>query len=252
VKKLLFTIVLAIVLSYFGISYYYNHLSKVNQKISDSVQQVQTVKDNLLPQPTVILDNGLPNKHIITMAFVPQAPAKDWSQPWQDACEEAALLTVNYYYLHENPSADKMINDLNSEFKYESTLNWEISINLSQISKLAIDLYHLKPQIIDNPTVDDIKKYISQNIPVIVPASGKTLFKENSHFKSGGPWYHNLVVLGYDDNRQQFIVHDVGTQFGAYYRYSYKLLLSSIHDFPPDGKKENIINGAKNVLVLVK
>jgi len=60
------------------------------------------------------------------------------------------------------------------------------------------------------------------------------------------------VVLGYDDDHQQFIVHDVGTQFGAYYRYSYNLLLNSIHDFPATRKKEDIASGAKNVLILLK
>jgi hypothetical protein len=94
--------------------------------------------------------------------------------------------------------------------------------------------------------------YIAKDIPVIVPANGKTLFKENKHFKSGGPWYHNLIILGYDDTKKQFIVHDVGTQFGAYFRYSYQLLMDSIHDFPPSHKKEDIDMGVPRVLVLLK
>ncbi|MFA4827257.1 MAG: hypothetical protein WC596_03350, partial [Candidatus Shapirobacteria bacterium] len=70
------------------------------------------------------------------------------------------------------------------------------------------------------------------------------------HFKSGGPYYHNLTILGYDDTKQKFIVHDVGTQFGAYFQYSYDLLMESIHDFPLSGKKEDILIGAKKILIL--
>ena len=76
--------------------------------------------------------------------------------------------------------------------------------------------------------------------------------KENKNFKNGGPWYHSLVILGYDDDQQQFIVHDVGTRLGAYFRYSYQILLESIHDFPPSHKKEDIDQGSSRVLLLLK
>ena len=76
--------------------------------------------------------------------------------------------------------------------------------------------------------------------------------KENNHFKSGGPWYHNLVILGYDDDKKQFTVHDVGTQFGAYFRYSYDTLMKSIHDFPLSLKKEDINQGIPRALILIK
>ncbi|KKQ68181.1 MAG: hypothetical protein US90_C0026G0005 [Candidatus Shapirobacteria bacterium GW2011_GWE2_38_30] len=50
----------------------------------------------------------------------------------------------------------------------------------------------------------------------------------------------------------KFIVHDVGTQFGAYFHYSYDLLIESIHDFPSSGVKEDINSGIKQVLILIK
>ena len=110
----------------------------------------------------------------------------------------------------------------------------------------------LTPKVLDSPTVKDIKQQISQDIPVIITANGKTLYTENKHFKLGGPWYHSLVILGYDDNTQKFIVHDVGTQFGAYFHYSYRTLLDSLHDLPESGKKEEIDSGDKRALVLLK
>ena len=117
---------------------------------------------------------------------------------------------------------------------------------------IASDMFKLNSKIIDNPTIDQIKNYLSQDIPVVVTANGKTLYAENKHFKSGGPYYHSLTILGYDDDKNQFTVHDVGTQFGAYFKYSYSLLMESIHDFPESGKKEDINSGEKRVLILLK
>ena len=205
-----------------------------------------------IPQPSIAKPTKPPSYHLIKTAFVPQSPKKNWDQPWQDACEEAAMLTVKYYYFNQSPNSSQIKTDLQSIFDYETSVNLTGDVNVSQIATISAAMFQLKPTVITDPTLAIFKQYLLRDIPVIVPANGKILYKENNHFKSGGPWYHNLVVLGFDDSRQQFIVHDVGTQFGAYFRYSYSLLLEAIHDFPPGGPKENINQGPKNVLVLVK
>lgn len=225
---------------------------KIEQKITNTVDKVDQIRETIIPQPTIIESDGLPNKHLIKTAFVPQAPEKNWDQPWQDACEEAAILTVYYYYHSINPSTSQIITDLNQLFQTESELGFTHDVNITQISTVSAKLYNFKSEIINNPTINQIKQYISQDIPVIVPANGKILFKENNHFKSGGPWYHHVVILGYDDNKQQFIVHDVGTQFGAYFHYSYDLILQANHDFPPSGIKEDINKGDQTILILLK
>ncbi|MPN56556.1 hypothetical protein SDC9_204246 [bioreactor metagenome] len=125
-------------------------------------------------------------------------------------------------------------------------------MNLDQMVLVSQKYLGFKTKIIDNPTTKDIKKYISQDIPVVVPANGKTLYQENKHFTNGGPYYLNLTILGYDDDKKQFIVHDVGTKSGAYFKYSYQLLIDSIHDFPESKNKEDINAGSKRVLILLK
>jgi len=202
--------------------------------------------------PTIIQENGLPNKHLIKSVFVPQAPEKNWDQPWQDACEESALLTVNYYYESKEADMATMLADYQKIFSLESDLGWTHDITLTQMATLSAELWNYQNRIIENPTISDFKQYLAKDIPIIIPSNGKTLYKENKHFKSGGPWYHNLVILGYDDEKNQFIVHDVGTQFGAYFRYSYATLMDSIHDFPPSLKKEDINQGIPRALVLIK
>ena len=209
---------------------------------------------NILPTKPVVIDNktGKPNRYLINAPFVEQAPKKDWSQPWQDACEEAALLIPYYYYSSITPTSDQIVQDLTKIFDYENSQGWSHDVNLNQMQQISQDLWGISSEIITNPTLDQIKEVLLKDQPVVVPANGKTLFKENKHFKSGGPWYHNLTIIGYDDDQKKFIVHDVGTQFGANFKYSYSLLLKSIHDFPASLKKEDIDQGDQKVLVLLK
>lgn len=201
--------------------------------------------------PTKIVDS-LPNKHLIKTFFVPQSPERNWSQPWQDACEEASLLTLKYFYSSKFPTLEQILSDYRQLFDYENSNKWGHDVNLSQMAQISSELFALKSEIINNPDLKTIKKYLILDIPVIITANGKILFKENKHFKSGGPWYHSLVILGFDDSKKQFIVHDVGTQFGAYFSYSYQLLLESIHDWPITNKKEDINTGQQAALILLK
>lgn len=236
----------------FILSIFYLKRGFIKSTIIESSSKIAEVKEALIPEPTKILENGLPDKYLIKTAFIQQAPEHNWSQPWQDACEEAALLTVDYFYRGQSPSIGQIKDGILNMIGFENQKGWGIDINLFQMSLIASDYLTYQTKIIDNPTIEDIKKYVSQNIPVIVPSNGKILFKENHFFSNGGPLYHNVVVLGYDENKRQFIVHDVGTQHGAYFHYSYGLLMDSIHDFPDSGRLEDINNGAKRILVLLK
>ena len=139
-------------------------------------EKVKNKTDDISRQPTTIKSDGLPDKHLISTTFVPQAPEKNWSQPWQDACEEAAILTVHYYLENKTPDLATMIKDY-EELLAESTTR---DINLEDMGKIAKDLYGYQPQIIENPTIEDIKTFIAVDTPVIIPANGKTsLVKTN-------------------------------------------------------------------------
>lgn len=206
-------------------------LSACNNKITRTVEQVKTATETIIPKPTTILESGIPDYFLNKTAFIPQAPEKNWDQPWQDACEEAAILTVKYYFENKTPDTKTLLED----YKLILSKSREFSINLAQMSQIASDLYGYDSKIIDSPDTDTIEKYLSQGHILIAPANGKILYQENKYFKNGGPEFHDIVILGYDHNKKQFIVHDVGTQFGAYFKYSYKVLMDSLQDFqgPP-------------------
>ena len=214
------------------------YLSACSQKVTQTIDKIETATETIIPKPTVILESGIPDYFLNKTAFIPQAPEKNWEQPWQDTCEEAAILTVKYYFENKNPD----IKTLLSDYKVLIDKSNSHDINLAQMSQIASDLYNYDSKIIDNPDTDTIEKYLSQGHILIAPANGQTLYQENKYFKNGGPLYHNIVILGYDHVKQKFIVHDVGTQFGAYFKYSYKVLMDSLGDF----------NGPPRLLLLLK
>ncbi len=101
------------------------------------------------------------------------------------------------------------------------------------------------PEIIDNPTIEDLKRELAQWHPIIAPFAGKKLW--NSFFTNGGPRYHMLVIVWYNDSF--FITNDVGTSRWKDFAYSYNVIMDSLHDLVPEWEW-NIADWAKRVLVI--
>lgn len=246
--KLVFSVLILLVILGFVFWNLHGTCQFGNCKFKQTIDQVKITTETIIPKPTTILESGVPDYFLNKTAFIPQAPEKNWDQPWQDTCEEAAILTVKYYFENKTPDISTLLTD----YKVLIDKSNSHDINLAQMSQIASDLYNYDSKIIDNPNTDTIEKYLSRGHILVVPANGKTLYQENKYFKNGGPLYHNLVILGYDHNKKQFIVHDVGTQFGAYFKYSYQVLMDSIHDLPPSGDKKEINQGVPRLLLLLK
>lgn len=197
--------------------------------------------------PTKPDSKNLPTFFINETPFIPQAPFKIWDELHEEACEEAAILTA--YYFSKNRSDLKMETiekEIQALVAFQiKTLGKHKDLNVSEIAKLAEDFYQLKLTVLDNPTIKQLKEILSEKKIILVPTAGQVL--ANPNYTAPGPLYHAIVIIGYDDGTGQFITHDPGTRNGEKYHYSYQHLVDSIHDFP--GKKENILQGAKRVLV---
>lgn len=117
--------------------------------------------------------------------------------------------------------------------------------NVEEIIKLAKDFYNLTNlKVVYDFDKNEIKKELAKGSPVIVPAAGQEL--GNPYYTQPGPLYHNLVLIGYSEDR--VITNDPGTRKGEGYRYSLDVLYNAIHDFP--GDKEKIKEGRKAMIVL--
>lgn len=173
----------------------------------------------------------IPGEINLDVPFTSQAPEGDWSQPWQDACEEAAVLMLDAYYKEYGLSPlfakDELVKMVDWE---EGVHGWGRSIELTKIQAVYewfAGERAQKTEILENPTVDELKQFIANGHPVLVVADGKVL--PNPHFQNGGPEYHALIIRGYTED--SFITNDPGTRFGENFVYAYDDLMNAIRDW---------------------
>ncbi len=100
-------------------------------------------------------------------------------------------------------------------------------------------------KIVENPTVEDLKAELDTKRPIVVPVYAPLL--HNPFYGPEGPDYHVLLLVGFDDAKQEFLVNDPGTRNGKNLRFSYETLLNAIHDYNPG----NLPQGRKAVLFTV-
>lgn len=248
-KRLLYAALFIITIIGLTVGSYY-----VSRHYIKSINQNQTEADLVLDQPeetspeqsgnkateTPSPQTELPESAELMMWFASQAPFGDWSEPWQNACEEAAIIIVKHY-LDQSP-LDKVImrNEILQLVDWQNQ-NWGGNRNLTSEETLSMarSFYGLNGEVIYNYDTDKIKNYIISGIPVVIPADGRKL--ENPNFRNGGPEYHMLVIKGY--NSSQFITNDPGTRLGEGYLYPYNIILNSVKN--PSG-------GEKSIFVLYK
>ncbi|HCI04047.1 MAG: C39 family peptidase [Candidatus Peribacteraceae bacterium] len=191
------------------------------------------------------VSEDIPKKTQINVPFSPQAPHANWDDPYQEACEEIALIMGHYFLegLELTPEiADKEILDL---VKWEEEHGYPEDVTLEQLNQIGCEYYKdCTNFVINQVTTESIKEELAKGNPIIIPAAGRRLL--NPYFSGDGPWYHMLVVKGYD--RNEFITNDPGTKRGKGYKYKYNVLVNAIHDWT--GIKEEIGLGQKKMLVI--
>ncbi len=138
----------------------------------------------------------------------------------------------------------------NAEVELQKLIAWELEhgyaedLTAEQLGTIAKEYYGFSYTTSAPVSVESIEAQLQDGIPVIVPAAGREL--GNPYFSGTGPWYHMLVITGYDDGR--FITNDPGTKRGQNFVYDKHVLLSAIHDWA--GVKEEIRTGKKTMLVV--
>ena len=192
---------------------------------------------------------ALPQKTYLAVPFLCQAPHANWSQPWQDACEEACIIMA-VKYVEGDPvtrrSGNQEILDMvNFQVK---EYGGHYDLNAEQIAKLIKDYYKYdKVEVRYDIKIDDIKRELAKGNVVIAPMAGRLL--GNPYYTPPGPAYHNMLFKGYDDRSNEFITNDAGTKRGRNYRYKYQIAYNAIHDWT--GNKKTITQG-RRVMVVVK
>lgn len=175
----------------------------------------------------------IPLEYSLAVPFQSQAPTSDWGMPYQEACEEASLIMADAFFNKRSLTVGEM------DERIKILVDWETKkfgyyedTTAAEVVVIAKEYFGLRAEVDSDVSVDNIKKYLSQNKLVLVPAAGKVL--PNPNFRNGGPLYHMLVIRGYTPDK--FITNDPGTRKGEEFVYKYQDLLNAVHDWPAAAK----------------
>lgn len=198
------------------------------------VTAIKPTKLSTKDQDSALIPRDIPAKNIpkelnIAMQFYSQAPFVDWSEPWQNACEEASILLVANAYNHHNWTREEFRDQILALVEWENKNFGDYkSTNAKQILRMLNDVFKLKGIIHQNPNLADVQNILAQGHLIVMTFDGRKL--GNPFFSGGGPDYHSLVIKGYKaDNK--VITEDVGTQHGENYVYDWETLTNANHDW---------------------
>lgn len=185
-----------------------------------------------VPTPSLSSSSQL-SKVALSVPFTIQAPDGQWVQPWEDGCEEAALLMADAY-VQGNRAATLPVTETKEKIK--QMVDWQIAqwgghkdIGVDEIAKLAqqyLGYSASQTRVVHNATLEDIRNELRSGNPVIVPAAGRLL--GNPYFTPPGPIYHVFVLTGFDGDN--FIANENGTRQGNGYIYSSTVLTQALHN----------------------
>lgn len=184
----------------------------------------------------------------LEIPFTPQAPFADWNSTFNEACEEASLLMVEYFLQEKELNPTVATSEITLLVDWEEKNGHEEDVNIQDLAGIAESYYNRKATTFsdDEVSIENIKKLISGGYPVIVPAAGKLL--KNPHYRGDGPPYHMLVIVGYDE--ENFFTNDPGTKQGEKYMYTQDTIINAIHDWT--GNKNTIEDGKKAMMIVEK
>jgi len=176
----------------------------------------------------------IPSKVQLDVPYINEAPEGDWSGPWKNACEEASITMVEKFYQGKKEvsiteAKEYMIMLFNKQDEVWGSNTDADAIRAEQIIN---DYTLFNAEIRVNPEIEEIKKQLRQGNPVISLHYGKLLYNKNIPFLTTGTYYHMMVIIGYDDETEEFITNDDGDiKTGSAHRYEYDLFMNSLADF---------------------
>lgn len=230
-KKYLILTLILIGLSGVG-AVFFQYKEKLNPSslpLAINYDEIPSLQTRNLANTTA--DITLPEEVNLNIPFTSQAPAQNWSLPYQQFCEEASVLMVNSYInnqpiLNPNDADKKLLAIMDFEIKkfgfYEDT-------NVSETATIFKEHFGVtKIDFVLNPTIEDIKSALAKGRAVVVPLAGREL--GNPYYQQPGPLYHMLVIKGYKKNGD-FITNDPGTKRGADFIYEADIIMKAIHDW---------------------
>lgn len=262
-KKILLTILLLLVI----VSVIGCKLQKdVSKNIEDNTKIFHDASEKVLTEQSStteeVKETIIKPESMLSVPFAVQFPAGTLDYPYQEGCEEASIIMAKAFIdgnTNDTIPNNEIDNTLVSMVDWQN-MNWggHYDLDAAQTLRLMQDYYYISSgQVVQVNSIDDIKRYLSDDNIVIAPTYGMLL--ENPYFTAPGPAYHMLVIKGYNDH--EFFTNDPGVGVGKDFKYSYENLFDAIHDLPSEAKNiehyiknhhELMADTPKNVIIVHK
>jgi peptidase C39-like protein len=179
----------------------------------------------------------------LDVPFQAQAPFRDWSQPYQDACEEAAIIMVERSLRGATLSKEEMKAEILKIVDFENKrFGTYHDTNAQETAELAEAFYpHLRAELRYDVTADSITALLREGHPVILLVNGRKL--GNPFYTPPGPDKHALVLKGIKGDK--FVTNDPGIGRGHDFMFPITTVMNATVDYngrtPGTGKKAGII-----------
>ena len=203
-------------------------LSPEEKELPEPTQEKNTTEESGAADTITESVKYLSSEVFINVPFTSQAPYGDWADPrQQDGCEEASLLMAQYWLSGEWLNKAIALKEILAAADWqEKNMGSDPSLSVDDTIKLARDYFKILNITVERePSIDKIRQALDSGKIVLTPVNGQAL--NNPHFTAPGPPEHMVVIIGYDDNTQEFITNDPGTRVGKSY-HNYMLFLCPI------------------------
>lgn len=171
----------------------------------------------------------------LNVPFIWEIPDGVWTPPWSGACEEASVRMVDQFYLGDTRT---MIPRAEMKTLMAPLFSWQTATYGSNLDSDAARTAAMvqanlgySVTIANNPTLEEIKQQLRDGHPVISLHYGYGLKNPKHRFRAGSSSYHMMVITGYDDAKQEFIINDPELRDGRNIRYRYSIIMDSLHNF---------------------
>ena len=211
------------------------------------------VEKNIIPSPTINLEKSvLPEMVKLQVPFIAQAPTGNWEDVKQgNGCEEASILMAYYWITDQKINGELAVTEIlkMSDFSLKLLGHFHDISNEDTI-KLFREYFKFENLFLEKEVdIENIKKLLYEGKILIVAVNGDLL--TNPYYQIPKPANHKLVIIGYDEKKQEFITHDPGTSRGENFRYNYQKLMEAITDYPT-GYRESFEKVEKSLIVIEK
>ncbi len=162
----------------------------------------------------------------LSVPYLSQVPDGIWVNPWANACEEASILMVNAYYEKTEIKNTEAKQAMQAMFAWENeNFGKNFDTTAEETGLLVAAKANFSTEIKNYPTLDEIKDQLRNNRPVIAMLDQFILNQKPRDLNAS---FHVLVIVGFDDTTQEFIVNDPADSAR---HYPYSRMMEALHDY---------------------